>query len=162
MYMALLLCAIVDLTLSYNFFLNETEIFVTTESNVEFVNFLTEGNVPVQNLIKFIIALPLLLFIFSWFDILHESISNTTMFFIERFGRIFTVAIPSLFCISYSCSGVTWYTNSHFIYDILSVVETMINSSIMIVLFSLFSLTLYLLINSLSFMRSTKNSVNIL
>jgi hypothetical protein len=160
--MALLLCAIVDLTLSYNFFLNETEIFVTTESNVEFVNFLTEGNVPVQNLIKFIIALPLLLFIFSWFDILHESISNTTMFFIERFGRIFTVAIPSLFCISYSCSGVTWYTNSHFIYDILSVVETMINSSIMIVLFSLFSLTLYLLINSLSFMRSTKNSVNIL
>jgi hypothetical protein len=162
MYMALLLCAVVDLTLSYNFFLNETEIFVTTESNVEFVNFLTEGNVPVQNLIKFIIALPLLLFIFSWFDILHESISNTTMFFIERFGRIFTVAIPSLFCISYSCSGVTWYTNSHFIYDILSVVETMINSSIMIVLFSLFSLTLYLLINSLSFMRSTKNSVNIL
>jgi hypothetical protein len=160
--MALLLCAVVDLTLSYNFFLNETEIFVTTESNVEFVNFLTEGNVPVQNLIKFIIALPLLLFIFSWFDILHESISNTTMFFIERFGRIFTVAIPSLFCISYSCSGVTWYTNSHFIYDILSVVETMINSSIMIVLFSLFSLTLYLLINSLSFMRSTKNSVNIL
>ncbi len=160
--MALLLCAIVDLTLSYNFFLNETEIFVTTESNVEFVNFLTEGNVPVQNLIKFIIALPLLLFIFSWFDILHESINNTTMFFIERFGRIFTVAIPSLFCISYSCSGVTWYTNSHFIYDILSVVETMINSSIMIVLFSLFSLTLYLLINSLSFMRSTKNSVNIL
>jgi hypothetical protein len=160
--MALLLCAIVDLTLSYNFFLNETEIFVTTESNVEFVNFLTEGNVPVQNLIKFIIALPLLLFIFRWFDILHESISNTTMFFIERFGRIFTVAIPSLFCISYSCSGVTWYTNSHFIYDILSVVETMINSSIMIVLFSLFSLTLYLLINSLSFMRSTKNSVNIL
>jgi len=156
MYVALVLCAVVDLTLSYNYYVQDTEIFVTTESNVEFVNFLTEGDVPFHNLIKFIIPLPLLLFILSWFDILHESISNTTMFFIERFGRTFTLAIPSLFCISYSCSGFTWYTNSQFIYDILSVVETMINSSIMIVLFSLFLLTLYLLVNSLSFMRSTK------
>jgi len=156
MYVALLLCAVVDLTLSYNYYVYDTEIFVTSESNVEFVNFLTEGDFPFNNLIKFIIALPLLLFILSWFDILHESMSNTTMFFIERFGRTFTLAIPSLFCLSYSCSGFTWYTNSPFIYDILSIVETMINSSIMIVIFSLFLLTLYLLVTSLSFMRSTK------
>jgi hypothetical protein len=156
MYVALLLCAVVDLTLSYNYYINDTETFVNTESNAEFVNFLTEGDFPFHNLVKFIIALPLLLFILSWFDLLHESISNTTMSFIERFGRAFTLAIPSLFCLSYSCSGVTWYTNSQFIYDILSVVETMINSSIMIVLLSLFLLTFYLLMNSFSFMRSTK------
>jgi len=145
MYSVLLFCAVVDLTLSYNYFLSETEIFVNTESNVEFVNFLTDGDFPYHNFIKFIIALPLLLFILSWFDILHESISSNTMFFIERFGRILTLAIPSLFCISYSCSGFTWYTNSQFIYDILSLVETMINGFIMIVLFSLFLLTFYLL-----------------
>jgi hypothetical protein len=100
-----------------------------------------EGDFPFNNFIKFIIGLPLLLFTLSWFDILHESISSNTMFYIERFGRAFTLAVPSLFCVSYSCSGVTWYTDSQFIYDILSLVETMINSSIMIVLFSLFLLT---------------------
>jgi hypothetical protein len=145
MYLALLLCAVVDFTLSYNYFLYDTEIFVNTESNVEFVNFLTEGDFPFHNFIKFIVALPLLLFILSWFDIFRESMRSNTMFFIERFGRTFTLAIPSLFCISYSCSGFTWYTNSHVIYDVLSVVETMIHSSIMIVLCSLFLLTLYLL-----------------
>jgi hypothetical protein len=145
MYSILLFCAIVDLTLSYNYFLNKTEIFINNESNVEFVNFLIEGDFPSHNLIKFIIGLPLLLFTLSWFDILHESISSNTMFYIERFGRAFTLAVPSLFCVSYSCSGVTWYTDSQFIYDILSLVETMINSSIMIVLFSLFFLTLFLL-----------------
>lgn len=67
------------------------------------------------------------------------------MFFIERFGRTFTLAIPSLFCISYGCSGFTWYTNSHVIYDILSVIDTMIHGSIMIMLCSLFLLTLFLL-----------------
>ena len=82
-----------------------------------------EGDFPFNNFIKFIIGLPLLLFILSWFDILHESISSNTMFYIERFGRAFTLAVPSLFCISYSCSGVTWYTDSQFIYDILSLVE---------------------------------------
>jgi hypothetical protein len=144
MYVALVLCAVVDLTLSYNYYVYDTKIFVNTESNVEFVNFLTEGDFPILNFIKFILALPLLLFILSWFDIYHESMSSTTMFFIERFGRTFTLAIPSLFCISYSCSGFTWYTNSQVIYDILSVVERMIQGSIMIVLFSLFLLTLYL------------------
>jgi len=109
------------------------------------VNFLTKGIFPFQNFIKFIIALPLLLFILSWFDLLHDSISSNIMIFIERFGRTLTLAIPSLFCISYSCSGFTWYTNSQFIYDILSVVETMINDFIIIVLFSLFLLTFYLL-----------------
>ena len=145
MYSALLFCALVDLTLSYNYFLDETEIFVNNESNIEFVNFLIEGDFPFNNFIKFIIGLPLLLFVLSWFDILHESIYNNTMFFIERFGRTLTLAVPSLFCISYSCSGFTWYMDSKFIYDILSLVKTLINSSIMIVLFSLFFLTFYLL-----------------
>jgi hypothetical protein len=141
MYSALLLCAILDLTLSYNYFLDNTEIFVNKESNVEFVNFLIEGDFPFHNFIKFIFGLPLLLFVLSWFDILHESICSNTMFFIERFGRTVALGVPSLFCISYSCSGFTWYMDSQFIYDILSLVETMINSSIMIVLISLFLLT---------------------
>ncbi len=145
MYSVLLCCAVLDLTLSYNYFLSETEIFVNTESNIEFVNFLTEGDFPFLNFIKFIFALPLLLFVLSWFDILRDSVSSSTMFYIERFGRTFTLAIPSFFCISYSCSGFTWYTNTPFIYDILSVVQTMIHGSIMIVVFSLFLLTLYLL-----------------
>jgi hypothetical protein len=144
MYVALIVCAVVDLTLSYNYYVQDTEIFVNSESNIELVNFLIEGDFPILNFIKFILALPLLLFILSWFDIYHESMSSTTMFFIERFGRTFTLAIPSLFCLSYSCSGFTWYTNSQIIYDILSVVETMIQGSIMVVLFSLFLLTLYL------------------
>lgn len=146
----------VDLTLSYNYFLSETEIFVNTESNIEFVNFLTDGDFPTHNVIKFIIALPLLLFLLSWFDVLREIMNSNTMFFIERFGRTFTVVIPSLFCISYSFSGFTWYTNSQFIYHILSVVETMIYGSIMIVLFCLFLLTLSVFVNSFSFLRSTK------
>jgi hypothetical protein len=144
MYVALILCAVVDLTLSYNYYVSDAKIFVNNESNVEFVNFLTEGDFPIQNFIKFILALPLLLFILSWFDIYHESMSSTTMIFIERFGRTFTLAIPSLFCVSYSCSGFTWYTNSQVIYEILSVVERMIQGSIMMVLFCLFLLTLYL------------------
>jgi hypothetical protein len=145
LYSALLFCAVVDLSLSYNYFIHESETFLHAESNVEFVHFLTEGNFPLQNFIKFIIAFPLLLFILSWFDIVRENISSTAMFFLERFGRTFALAIPSLFCISYSCSGFTWYTNSSVIYDILSLVGTLINGSIMMVLFSLFLLTLYLL-----------------
>ena len=85
MYFALLCCAVVDLTLSYNYYLSDSEIFVNTESNVEFVNFLTDGVFPAHTFIKFIIALPLLLFIFSWFDVLHDSIRGNTMFYIERF-----------------------------------------------------------------------------
>ena len=112
-----------------------------------------EGDFPFHNFIKFIIGLPLLLFTLSWFDILHESISSNTMFFIERFGRTFTLAVPSLFCISYSCSGFTWYTDSQFIYNILSLIETMINSSIMLVIFSLFFLTLYLLCDNQKIMN---------
>ena len=144
MYFALLFCAIVDLALSYNFFLDETEFFVNNESNVEFVNFLIDGDFPFHNFIKFLIGLPLLLFTLSWFDILHDSICSNAMFFIERFGRTFTLAVPTLFCVSFSCSGFTWYTDSQFIYNILSLIETMINSSIMLVLFSLFLLTTFL------------------
>jgi len=145
MYAVLVMCAVVDLALSYNYFLSNTENFINTESNVEFVKFLIQGDFPFHNFIKFIIAFPLLLFLLSWFDVFHESIRSKPMFFIERFGRTFTLAIPSLFCISYSCSGFTWYTNSHVIYDILSVIDTMIHGSIMIMMCSLFLLTLFLL-----------------
>ncbi len=145
MYVALLLCAVVDLALTYNYYVYDTEIFINSESNVELVRFLTQGHFPFNNFIKFTLALPLLLFLLSWFDIFRESMRSTPMFFIERFGRTVTLAIPSLFCISYSFSGVTWYTNAQVIYDILSVVEIMIRGSIMIVLFSLFLLTLFLL-----------------
>ena len=147
MYLALLFFAALDLTLSYNYYLHDTEIFINTESNVEFVKLLTKGDFPFLNFLKFLIALPILLFILSWFDIFHESISSKTMHYIERFGRTSTLTIPSLFCVSYGFSGFTWYTNSEFIHDVLSFVNTIINSFIMIVLFSLFLLTVYLLLN---------------
>ena len=144
MYLALLFCAIADLVLSYNYFLNDADIFLNTESNIEFVNFLRQGDFPFHNFIKFIFALPVLLFILSWFDLLRENISSISMFFIERFGRTLTLAIPGLFCVSYSFSGMTWYTNSQVIYDILSFLQTMIQSFIMIVILFLFLLTFYL------------------
>lgn len=146
MYTALLLCALVDLILSYNYYVYDTKIFVNSESNIEFVKFLTQGLFPFNNIIKFIFALPLLLFLLSWFDIFREHMAGTPLFFIERFGRTFTLAIPSLFCVSYSFSGITWYTNSQVIYDILSIVETMSHGSIMMVFCSLFLSTLYLLL----------------
>jgi hypothetical protein len=143
---ALLICAVVDLALSYNFFLHQTSVFVHTEANVEFVNFLTRGDFPYLNVIKFIVALPLLLFILSWFDTVRESIRGTSMVYLERFGRTFALAIPGFFCVSYSFSGFTWYTNSSLLYEVLSFLGTIINGSIAIVLFSLFLLTLSLLV----------------
>lgn len=144
MYIALLLTALLDLTLSYNYYLSETEIFINNESNIEFVKFLTKGSFPFNNILKFILAFPILLFILSWFDALHEYIDNKTMYIIERFGRTSTLAIPSLFCLSYSFSGFTWYTNSQLINNILSFIHSIINNTILIVLFSLFLLTLSL------------------
>ncbi|HVQ01080.1 MAG TPA: hypothetical protein VMT57_06155 [Candidatus Thermoplasmatota archaeon] len=137
--------AVLDLVLSYNYFLHETNLFVHTEANVEFVNLLTRGAFPSLNVIKFIIALPLLLFILSWFDVIRDSIRGTSMFYLERFGRTFALAIPGLFCVSYCFSGFTWYTSSYLLYDALAVIGTMINVSIMVVLFSLFLLTFSLL-----------------
>ncbi len=145
MYLALLLCALVDLTLSYNYYVSDAEVFVTSESNIEFVRFLTQGYFPFNNVLKFVLALPLLLFLLSWFDIFHEHMQDTPLFFLERVGRMFTLAIPGLFCVSYSFSGVTWYTNAPVIYDILAVVETMIQGVTMVVVCTLFLLTLYLL-----------------
>lgn len=144
MYVALLICAALDLVLSYTYFLHNADIFLSTESNIEFVNFLRQGDFPFHNFFKFILALPVLLFILSWFDLLREHISGKSLFFIMRCGRCLTLAIPSLFCVSYSFSGMTWYTNSQLIYDILSVLETMIQGVIMIVFFFLFLLTFYL------------------
>lgn len=72
--------------------------------------------------------------------------NNKTINFIENFGRTTTLAIPSLFCVSYSFSGFTWYTNSQLIHNILSIIHTMINSTIMIVLLSLIMLTIFLLL----------------
>ena len=145
--MALLFSAALDLTLSYNYYLHDSEIFVNTESNIEFVKYLTEGHFPSLNFIKFIIILPLLLFILGWFDVLRESIGNKAMNYVELFGRTSTLTIPSLFCVSYGFSGFTWYTNSQLIHEFLSLINTLINSSIMVVLISLFLLTVYLLIS---------------
>ena len=147
MYLALLFCAALDLSLSYNYYLHDTEIFVKTESNIEFVKFLTEGNFPYLNFIKFTLAFPLLLFILGWFDVIHESISNKAMNFVERFGRTSTLTIPSLFCVSYSFSGFTWYVNSQVIHEFLSLINTLINSTIIVVLISLFLLTVFLLLS---------------
>jgi len=144
---ALLFSAALDLTLSYNYYLHDSEIFVNTESNIEFVKYLTEGHFPSLNFIKFIIILPLLLFILGWFDVLRESIGNKAMNYVELFGRTSTLTIPSLFCVSYGFSGFTWYTNSQLIHEFLSLINTLINSSIMVVLISLFLLTVYLLIS---------------
>ena len=145
MYLALLLCALVDLTLSYNYYVSDTDVFVTSESNIEFVRFLTEGDFPFNNFLKFSLALPLLLFLLSWFDVFHDHMRGTSVYLLERFGRMFTLAIPGLFCVSYSFSGLTWYTNAPVIYDILSMLQTMIQGSIIIVICSLFLLTIYLL-----------------
>ncbi len=145
-YIALLLTATLDLALSYNYYLSEPEIFISNESNIEFVKFLTQGEFPTNNFLKFILALPILLFLLSWFDVIHENMNNKTMNFIENFGRTTTLAIPSLFCVSYSFSGFTWYTNSQLIHNILTIIHTMINSTIMIVLLSLIMLTIFLLL----------------
>lgn len=111
-YMALLVCALVDLTLSYTYFLSDPEVFLSTKVNTEFITFLEQGDFLVTNFMKFIFAFPLLLFILSWFDVLHDNLASQSLIYGERCGRFFTVAIPCLFCISYSVSGMTWYTNA--------------------------------------------------
>gem|GEM_PF-1630088 len=141
------MCAAMDFALSYNYFLSDMRNFVNTESNIEFVNFLVQGAFPFHNFIKFIIAFPLLLFLLSWFDVFQENLRNTPVNIIERFGRICTLAIPGLYSISYSCSGFTWYTNSPMLYELLSVVESIIHGSVIIALCCLFLLTLYLLLS---------------
>jgi hypothetical protein len=148
MYLILLLCAVVDFTLSYHYYLHNTGTFVATETNSEFVAFLTTGHFPFNNFLKFILAFPLLLFLLSWFDIFRETLNDTLLAYLERFGRTFTLAIPSFFSISYSISGFTWYANSKFIYDILSILQTMIHASILIVLCTLFILSVFLLCTS--------------
>jgi len=143
-YLALLVSALVDLVLSFNFFLSDPEVFLSTESNIEFINFLQQGDFPVHNFMKFMFALPILLFILSWFDHLRENLASKSMFYIERCGRTLTIAIPSLFCISYSVSGMTWYMNSEILYDILSFLQTMTHGFILLVFFLLFLLTFFL------------------
>ncbi len=144
MYMALLICALVDLVLSYNYFLSDPKVFLSTEINIEFISFLQQGDFPVHNFMKFIFAFPLLLFILSWFDVLHDNLASKSMTYLERCGRSLTVAIPGLFCISYSVSGMTWYTNSEILYDILSFLQTMTQGVILFVFFFLFLLTFFL------------------
>jgi hypothetical protein len=142
--MALLVGALVDLVLSYNYFLSNPEVFLSTEVNTEFINFVEQGDFPVNNLMKFIVAFPLLLFILCWFDVLHDNLASKSMCYVERCGRFFTVAIPGLFCISYSVSGMTWYTNSEILYEILSFLQTITHGFIMLVFSLLFLLTFFL------------------
>jgi hypothetical protein len=145
MYFILLLCAVVDCTLSYNYYVHDTETFIATETNSEFVAFLTQGHFPFTNFLKFALAFPLLLFLLSWFDIFHEALNQTPVVYLERFGRLFTLAIPGFFCVSYSVSGFTWYANSKLIYDLLAILQTMIHASILFVICSLFFLSIFLL-----------------
>lgn len=144
MYAILLVCAVFDLALSYNYFLLDAETFLCTESNGELVNFLTCGAFPFHTFVKFLFALPILIFLLSWFDLLRENLTSRPLYVVERFGRTLTLAIPSLFCVSYSFSGMTWYTNSQVIYELLSIIETMTQGVILMVVFFLFLLTLYL------------------
>lgn len=143
-YMALLVGALVDLALSYNYFLSNPEVFLRSEANTEFITFLAQGAFPMHNFLKFMFAFPLLLFILSWFDVLHDNLASTALFYVERCGRFFTVAIPGIFCISYSISGMTWYTNAEILYEILSFLQTMTQGFILLVFALLFLLTFFL------------------
>ncbi len=148
MYVALLGCGVIDLVLSYNYYVVDTQNFIRTESNIEFVHFLTQGAFPIQNALKFLLAFPLLLFLLSWFDALGENLRGSALSFVERCGRIVTLVIPGLFCVSYCFSGFTWYTNSQIIYQVLTSIGTTIQGLIMIDLLLLFLLTASLLLGS--------------
>ena len=65
LFTAILICASIDLILSYNIFLNNPELFIENEGNKEFINFLLKGEFPFNNIFKIIISFPLLLFILS-------------------------------------------------------------------------------------------------
>jgi len=112
------------------------------------------GAIPIINIIKLVISLPILLFILSWFDLLKNFINNNEylMKYLENIGRFSTIIISLLFCILYLFSGFTWYDNSIFSFNtILSIIEILINSSVGLVMFILFIISFYILVSEIRF-----------
>lgn len=151
---ALLISSSIDLILSYNYYLINPKRFFEFEGNTEFVNFLKNGAIPIINIIKLVITLPILLFILSWFDLLKNFINNNEylMKYLENIGRFSTIIISLLFCILYLFSGFTWYDTSIFSFNtILSIIEILINSSVGLVMFILFIISFYILVSEIRF-----------
>jgi hypothetical protein len=149
---ALLLSSSIDLILSYNYYIINPERFFEFEGNTEFVNYLKNGAIPINNIIKFVISLPIILFILSWFDLLKNFINNDEylMKYLENIGRFSTIIISLLFCILYLFSGFTWYDNSIFSFNnILSIIEILINISVGLVMFLLFIISFYVLFSEI-------------
>ena len=145
----ILICATFDLILSYNFYLENPKYFIENEGNTEFVYFLQNGIIPIYNIFRISIMLPILLFILSWFDILRKFINPTDKIagIIEKSGRYLTIIISIFFCFLYIFSGLTWYDSpSMNMNGFISLIEKSINSSIGIVMFLLFTITIYILI----------------
>ncbi len=152
LFIAIIICASLDLILSYNYYIDNPKIFIENEENIEFVKFLQKGEFPILNTFKIAIIFPLLLFILSWFDIIKRFIHPTENYIklVENIGRYLTIFISLFFCILYIFSGLTWYDSSHFSMHIfLSIIEKMINSSIGLVMFILFITTCYILISEI-------------
>jgi hypothetical protein len=152
LFIAILSCASFDLILSYNYYLQNPEIFIENEANIEFVNYLQEDVFPLYNIFKMAIMFPILLFILSWFDLLKRFISPTEniITIIEKTGRYSTILISLFFCTLYIFSGFTWYDSPNFSMNIyLSIIEKMINTSVGFVMFLLFAITCYILVSEI-------------
>jgi len=149
---AILLSSSIDLILSYNYYINYPQRFLEFEGNIEFVNYLRNGAIPVNNIIKILISLPLILFILSWFDIIKKFINSNEYFmmFLENIGRFTAMLISLLFCVLYLFSGFTWYDSSFFsINIILSFIEILINTFVGFVMFILFVISFYILVSEI-------------
>ena len=116
LFLAILFCAFFDLILSYNYYLYNPEIFIDSEMNVEFVNFLQKGLIPINNFFRIILIFPILLFILSCFDILKKFINKdeNLIILIEKIGRITIILVSFFFCMLYLFSGFTWYYSSKY------------------------------------------------
>ena len=152
LFTAILICAFIDLILSYNIFLNNPELFIENEGNKEFINFLIKGEFPFNNIIKIIISFPLLLFIFSWFDIVKKFIhpSENIINIVENIGRFSTILVSLFFCVLYIFSGFTWYDSPDLSLNIfLPIIEKLINTTTGLVMFILFIITCYILVSEI-------------
>ncbi len=154
LFFVILICATFDLALSYNYYLENPTHFIDKEGNTEFVSFLQEGVFPFYNLFRISIMFPILLFILSWFDILRRFINPSEIIvnLVEKIGRYLTITISLFFCFLYIFSGLTWYDSKTFNMNILlSVIENIINKSVGLVLFLLFTITIYVLVTEVRF-----------
>lgn len=158
LFSAILICATIDLILSYNYFLNNPELFIKNEGNIEFINFLIKGEFPITNILKIIISLPLLLFILSWFDAVKKFIypSEYLLNIVENIGRYSTISVSLFFCVLYIFSGFTWYDHPGLsINSLLPIIEKMINTTTGLIMFILFIITCYILTCEIRFKTYT-------